>query len=179
MVKLDPKDEGTEQERKIAKIVGHESYGDDGRSNDVCILQLAEPLELNDKVGPFNMPKQGEDWGAGTFAVVSGWGTLSPGGSSPDTLRAVTVPIVDREVCVEAYGDSVHLDMICSGEEGKDSCQGDSGGPHICLGSDPNSTDDDVHCGVVSWGRSCAAAGYPGVYAETSQFVDWIAKNSA
>ena len=55
--------------------------------------------------------------------------------------------------------------MICAGEAGKDSCQGDSGGPMTCSGK---------HCGIVSWGYGCAAAGYPGVYAETSNFIDWI-----
>ena len=68
--------------------------------------------------------------------------------------------------------------MICSGEEGHDSCQGDSGGPHVCLG-DPDNEADDAHCGVVSWGRGCALKGYPGVYAKTSVFVDWIYKNIA
>jgi len=43
--------------------------------------------------------------------------------------------------------------------------QGDSGGPMTCGG---------VHCGVVSWGIGCGSPGYPGVYAETAQYVDWI-----
>ena len=68
--------------------------------------------------------------------------------------------------------------MICSGKEGKDSCQGDSGGPHVCLG-DESDPDDDAHCGIVSWGYGCALAGYPGVYAKTSKFVDWIEENKA
>lgn len=60
--------------------------------------------------------------------------------------------------------------MICAGEEGKDSCQGDSGGPMTCAGG--------VHCGIVSWGRGCALAGYPGVYTQTSYFADFITDNT-
>ena len=64
--------------------------------------------------------------------------------------------------------------MICAGEEGYDSCQGDSGGPMTC-GLD----DMDPLCGIVSWGRGCAEAGYPGVYAQVSTYVDWAAENAS
>ena len=42
---------------------------------------------------------------------------------------------------------------------GIDSCQGDSGGP-LFSGTGA----DAVQHGVVSWGRGCALAGYPGIY---------------
>ena len=37
----------------------------------------------------------------------------------------------------------------------------------------------DPLCGIVSWGRGCALAGYPGVYAQASTFVDWAETNSS
>ena len=68
--------------------------------------------------------------------------------------------------CRAAYGvENIKESMICAGEEGKDSCQGDSGGPLTC---------DGMHCGIASWGYGCGTAGYPGVYTETSYFVEWI-----
>merc|ERR1712156_334259 len=66
------------------------------------------------------------------------------------------------------YGQSdITYSMICAGldQGGKDSCQGDSGGPFMC---------GNELSGVVSWGYGCAEAGYPGVYTQTSYFVDWI-----
>ncbi|KAG8006577.1 Enteropeptidase, partial [Nibea albiflora] len=59
-----------------------------------------------------------------------------------------------------------HEHMICAGldEGGKDSCQGDSGGPMVS-----KSNSKWVQAGVVSFGRGCAEANFPGVYARVSQ----------
>ena len=84
----------------------------------------------------------------------------------------VTVPVVSDDHCRDSYGQSDITDsMICAGldQGGKDSCQGDSGGPFMC---------GNQLSGVVSWGYGCAEAGYPGVYTQTSYFIDWIMENA-
>ena len=94
------------------------------------------------------MPEQGQDWEAGSNARVSGWGTLSSGGSSPDTLQAVNVPVVSDADCTDAYGSDMDgPTMICAGEEGLDSCQGDSGGPMTC----GNNDDGEADCIGISY----------------------------
>ena len=55
--------------------------------------------------------------------------------------------------------------MICAGEDGKDSCQGDFGGPMI--------DSKGFMVGIVSWGRGCGEAGYPGVYTELPYFIQF------
>ena len=45
--------------------------------------------------------------------------------------------------------------------------KGDSGGPMVDIAS-------NTLVGVVSWGRGCADAQYPGVYAEVSSAIAWI-----
>jgi secreted trypsin-like serine protease len=62
--------------------------------------------------------------------------------------------------------------MICAGfeEGGRDSCQGDSGGPMFMK----NEEQKIEHVGIVSWGIGCARPDYPGVYTQTSHFVDWV-----
>lgn len=159
-------DSGKEQRRDVAEIISHEDFDYSTISNDVCLLRLAEPFELNDDVKAVALPEQGQLFESGS-AIVSGWGTLHSGDFSlPDLLHVVEVPIVTDEDCADAYGNDLIADqMICAGESGKDSCQGDSGGPMTCGG---------LHCGVVSWGIGCGSPGYPGVYAETAQYIDWI-----
>jgi trypsin len=163
-------DGGTQQVRNVKTITIHPDYDSRKIKNDICLLELDEPLTINENVAGASLPEQNQEWAAGSTATVSGWGTLSSGGSSPDNLHAVDVPVVSDDTCKGAYGeDAVFDSMICAGEKGKDSCQGDSGGPMTC---------DGLHCGIVSWGRGCADARYPGVYTQTSYFVDFITDNT-
>ena len=54
------------------------------------------------------------------------------GGSLPDRLKEVEVPLVGHLTCrIEYFPYSITDGMICAGETGKDSCQGDSGGPMV------------------------------------------------
>merc|ERR1719247_17460 len=167
-------DEGTEQTVKLSKIIQHEDYNGNTISNDVSLLKFATPLVFDDYVQGIALPEAGQE--ATGDCIVSGWGTTSEGGSSPDIMKKVAVPIVSDDECRDAYGASeIHDSMICAGvpEGGKDSCQGDSGGPLAC-----SDTGSPYLAGVVSWGYGCARPNYPGVYTEVSYFVDWILANA-
>ena len=112
-----------------------------------------------------------EEYDEGTVCTVSGWGTTSEGGSLASELMKVDVPVVSDDNCRDSYGQNDIADsMICAGlpQGGKDSCQGDSGGPFMC---------GNQLSGIVSWGYGCAEPGYPGVYTQTSYFVDWVNDN--
>jgi trypsin len=158
---------GNEQAVVIDRIAIHEDYSSSGTLNDIALLRGATSFSFNSNVAAVNLPSAFQAT-SGT-CTVTGWGTLSSGGSSPDQLQKVDVPVVSDADCRAAYGTTSIKDyMICAGEEGKDSCQGDSGGPLYCSG---------YLGGIVSWGRGCADARYPGVYTEVSYFIDWINAN--
>ncbi|CAF3603022.1 unnamed protein product, partial [Rotaria socialis] len=61
--------------------------------------------------------------------------------------------------------------QVCAGAHGggRDTCQGDSGGPLMY-----ESNGQWFLNGIVSYGRECALAGYPGVYARVSYYLPWI-----
>jgi len=157
----------------VKHVTMHENYDDWTLSNDICMLRLDSNADLSsDYIGAIAMPEAGEEYEEGTICTVTGWGTTSEGGSLANKLQKVEVPVVSDANCRSSYGDEEITDsMICAGlaEGGKDSCQGDSGGPFMC---------GDQLSGIVSWGYGCAEAGYPGVYTQTSYFIDWVTEHS-
>ena len=88
----------------------------------------------------------------------------------------MTVPVVSDTTCIEEYAYLMREDMLCAGEEGKDSCSGDSGGPLVCPLGDGGAP---LLAGVTSWGQGCGKPGKPGVYTEVAYFVQWIEETMA
>ncbi|KAI8437298.1 hypothetical protein MSG28_011670 [Choristoneura fumiferana] len=79
-----------------------------------------------------------------------------------------------NEYCAQAYSaykaQVIDGRVLCAGYKkgGSDACQGDSGGPLM-----------QPIIGVVSFGRKCAEAGFPGVYTRVTNFVPWIEQTIA
>lgn len=156
----------------ISRTVTHPKYDDQTLENDIALIRLNDvaPEHLTHLHLPtsFILSTGGQ---AGDVATASGWGRLSEGGSLPDQLQQVDVPIVSNDTCEAAYGLDIPASMVCAGTEvgGIDSCSGDSGGP---LTIDVGGVDYSI--GVVSWGAGCARPNAYGVYTRTSKFNTWI-----
>jgi hypothetical protein len=163
------------QVRTIANLYVAPGYdGDTSNGHDAALLQLSSPLDLSGSSASAVALSVDDAYASpGVDALVSGWGTLSSGGSSPVTLQSVEVPIVSNADAAAAYGSgSVTADQIGAGiigVGGVDACQGDSGGPLVV--SAPSGYQ---LAGVVSWGYGCADPDYPGMYSRVSSFVGWI-----
>lgn len=176
-------DSGLEQYQSVSRYLMHPNYNSNSFENDISLIYLSAPFDLTvPSAKAVNLPESYTvfDPPAGTIVTVSGWGTTSSGGSISDLLRSVDVPVVSDAECNTLYAgllnpDPIFASMLCAGDVtngGIDSCQGDSGGP-LFTGTGANA----VQHGIVSWGRGCAAASYPGVYTQVSYFLDWIAAN--
>ena len=152
----------------VKSIIVHPSYNATTYDFDIALLQLNQP-STQSVMRLYN----GASGLTGANATVIGWGSLSFGGSYPDALMQVDVPIVSNTVCnnEESYDGGVTDNMLCAGfpQGAKDACQGDSGGPLFVSFSD-----EFVQAGIVSWGNGCALASYYGVYARVSELTDFV-----
>ncbi|XP_055356412.1 trypsin alpha-3-like [Paramacrobiotus metropolitanus] len=160
---------------QVKRVASHALYNPNTYAHDIALLELVDPIVFTDLVQPIDLATVTPP--AGAELTVSGWGTTSSGGSSSQILQSVNVHVVSRAACNAAnsyYGQIVD-GMLCAAADGRDSCQGDSGGPLVC--SDASGVDTLV--GVVSWGRGCAFANYPGVYADVAYYGSWIQQNMA
>ncbi|XP_029804422.1 tryptase-like [Suricata suricatta] len=164
----------------VSRIVVHPRYYSTENGADIALLELEDPVNVSDHVRPIALPPASETFPVGTPCWVTGWGDVHSGRPLPPPfpLKQVKVPIVENSMCDAQYhlglitGDSVQIvreDMLCAGNNMKDSCQGDSGGPLVC-----KVRGTWLQAGVVSWGDGCAQDNRPGIYTRVTHYLDWI-----
>ncbi|XP_062551986.1 trypsin-1-like [Armigeres subalbatus] len=168
--------EGPEQRRLVERFTVHEGYGGSVSPDDIAVIRVDKPFELNDKVKPVKLPEQFEEFEGDV--TLSGWGSVSTSylPEYPDKLRKAVLPLVDYSSCHALWGfDSVLVQSnVCAGplDGSKSACSADSGGPLV-----KQSGNEVILVGVVSWGAvPCGAPYRPTVFAGVSWYVDWIEK---
>jgi secreted trypsin-like serine protease len=164
-------------EFQVARVIPHPEYDSAERKNDVALLRLVAPLniETSKTVRLATTDTENASSGVGACAAVAGWGQTVLRSSLPGHLQAVNVPIVSQQDCRAAYTPTYNIQAkahICAGyvPGGKDSCYGDSGGPLIVRAGPTGA----LLVGIVSFGEGCARPNQPGVYTRVSSYVDWI-----
>ncbi|XP_077303199.1 serine protease 33-like [Lithobates pipiens] len=161
----------------VSSIIVNRNYTSTGSPGDIALVRLATPVNYTEYIMPICLPSSITTFPCGTECWVTGWGTRYYGGSvvRNGILQQVMVPLIDRNTCQTYYNlgssNQIQYDQICAGyKDGqKDSCQGDSGGPLVCKVQGVW-----YQVGVVSWGKGCAEANYPGVYTLVTAYQDWI-----
>ncbi len=165
------------QSVSVSAIMKFPNFASATSGKDVALLRLSGPLDLSGPNAQRIRVVTEADVGSnladpGVVAMVTGWGRLAFGGSSPDRLQSVDVPIVSNAVAESLYGFAIGDDQLAAGDVisgGIDACQDDSGGPLVV----PDGG-EMILAGVVSWGIGCGDADHPGMYARVSEFEDWI-----
>ncbi|XP_022233095.2 trypsin alpha-3 [Drosophila obscura] len=151
---------------QVAAFRVHEEYSASSKMNDIGVIRLRTKLTLSSTIKTIELATSAPVHGAA--ASISGWGSTSFSGSSSSQLLYIDTRIVGRSECGSStygYGGLIRETMICAAAANKDACQGDSGGPLVSGGQ---------LVGVVSWGRECALANYPGVFADVAALREWL-----
>ncbi|KAG7175673.1 Proclotting enzyme-like 12 [Homarus americanus] len=143
--------------RNVSTIIIHGQYSSSTMINDIALLKLSTPLQVNATVMPVCLPPRRRKY-SWKNATVTGWGTTSYGGSISDVLREVNVT-----ECHHA-GNDVCWDQ----RQGRLSRR--LWGPLVL--TDRRGNYDQI--GVVSWGYGCGYASFPGVYTRVNSYLRWI-----
>jgi secreted trypsin-like serine protease len=157
---------------EIAAVTSHDAYDPETNDSDISVIQLKVPSEQT----TVQLLDNDEATAAGEESTVIGWGHTEQGGPGSEKLRKVTIPFVDWNTCNTNYENALTDNMLCAGEEGKDSCQGDSGGGLLVYEAAQGDGGSGSYrvAGVVSFGIGCAQAKYPGVYTKVTNYRDWV-----
>jgi len=161
----------------VSEVIVHPSWDANRFRNDIALLKLAAPINLDGTRRPIWVPVglDAAQWpAAGTPASISGWGATVFDGPASDVLRGAALQILGGPGDIECgrYGGDFDVAVeICAGlpDASVDTCQGDSGSPLVVdVGGVP------ILAGLTSVGFECARIGFPGIYTRVSSFVPWL-----
>lgn len=167
-----------------SQVKGHTGYNKQTMANDIALLRIPSSCQggkrfaYSHTIRAICLPSASENFNnPREFAMVSGWGTTSSGGSTASVLLKTVVKLHDLKQCEQLLRRPLAQGSLCGSGlkkngRGTDSCQGDSGGP-LALKTSKGWT----LAGVVSWGYGCADRGKPGVYTHVPQFISWLQQN--
>ncbi|XP_062563096.1 phenoloxidase-activating factor 2-like isoform X1 [Armigeres subalbatus] len=166
------------QEINIRKIILHEYYHNQKYHNDLALLIMEKPANLNVHINPICLPNANDNFDE-QRCMVSGWGkeNFNPNGKYSEVLKKIELPIIPRPQCKEMFRATrlgpffrLHNSFMCAGgDPDVDTCKGDGGSPLAC-----KLDDHFVQAGIVAWGLGCGGARIPGAYVKVSNFVNWI-----
>ncbi|OQV21707.1 putative Serine proteinase stubble [Hypsibius exemplaris] len=163
---------------RVKRIIRHPMFDLTTLLNDVAILQLSQPVTFAPNIMPACIASQ--EYPYNTPTTILGWGKEEENNTVydlPDSLQAVTVPIINKAECARYFAGQGLVDLIgqqhiCAGsdEGGRDACQGDSGGPMLL--ENPDGRFELL--GIISWGFGCGEPHVPGVYTNIFNYRRWI-----
>lgn len=110
----------------VDQVKSHSNYSRSSVDYDFAVLKLQVKLEFSDNVQPVKLIDVDDIIENGQMSMVTGWGKTQNSSESADLLRAVDVPIVSQEICIDAYSQTtmkITPRMICAGlygDGGKD-----------------------------------------------------------
>ena len=173
------------QDRFVDQMIIHPAFHGGSLRNDYALLILDSPFVLAPNVDTVCLPTYKEDFLVSN-CFATGWGKdkFGESGRFQNILKQVTLDLVPHSHCEVALqqtrlGEYFQLDpsFTCAGgRRNIDTCKGDGGSPLVCAKPDVNGVVTYYQVGIVAWGIGCGEDGVPGVYADVTGAVQWIAQ---
>ena len=167
-----PFDRNQGEEYRVSEVIVHESFNRQTLSNDIALLRLSVPIDVQNAEPIKLVTDADKEEGAtdpGVISWVTGWGLtkVSPE-VFPVNLQKVQMPIVSNAQASIVWGVIPSNILMAGYRDGnKDACNGDSGGPMVVQVSGEYRL-----AGITSWGsENCNT--YSG-FTEVSAFGTWI-----
>uniref|UniRef100_A0A3B3Q9P0 trypsin n=1 Tax=Paramormyrops kingsleyae TaxID=1676925 RepID=A0A3B3Q9P0_9TELE len=154
-----------EKKFKIVKSVIHPKYNNAIKGYDIALVRLDRPVRV---LGVGRYPYLGDSKdNYDDPCYVAGWGQITENGKFAflAAIFSIQPNLFIFKICI--YQTRLANDADSSG---------DSGGPLMCISKDGS---DEIWklAGIVSYGRGCGRAAFPGVYTRVSSYRDFISNN--
>uniref|UniRef100_A0A182VMR9 CLIP domain-containing serine protease n=1 Tax=Anopheles merus TaxID=30066 RepID=A0A182VMR9_ANOME len=157
----------------VVQVILHEAYT--GRRNDIALLKLAQPAQLNDWVSPICLPESPVLNETAKYGAA-GWNQNTCADPSSRYKQLSSYDALSQKAC-ERYVPSVagtSYGFVCVAV-GEEQPLGDAGGGLTAVRT-IDTAGRSVHelVGVLSSLSSCANFQGVSVYTRVAQYVDWI-----
>merc|ERR1712012_1341787 len=121
--------DGITVEKRVQRVIRHKGFSSSTLWNDVAILTMEDDVQFTTNIQPICLARGSNSY-VDRRVTVSGWGTLSEGGSQPNNLMKVDVKVWTNQRCKSSYGSSapggITSHMLCASDNvnglPRDSC---------------------------------------------------------
>lgn len=148
----------------------HKGFTGEEGSDDIALLHVSPPLQLNGKVRPIALPYVNEEF-TGEESAIYGWGLDDPEGTAyVKDLRVARSKILTTEQCKDDVTSEAPLShkQVCVHVT---ACYGDGGSPLVVEREEGISE----LAGITSWGYlPCGYNARPTFFTAVSQYIEWI-----
>ncbi|XP_039648438.1 hepatocyte growth factor a isoform X1 [Perca fluviatilis] len=137
--------------------------------SNLVMLKLEDPAPVSEGASTIHLPVKECHITEGTNCTMYGWGETKNTGYD-DALNALTMPMVNNDMCSQIKGDAGESRICAGGKRGEGVCDKDNGGPLVC-----QEHERKVIIGVSIQRTKCASS-QPALFVNVAFYSEWIYK---
>nr|AHY81259.1 trypsin precursor [Lygus lineolaris] len=162
---------------EVKRIQQHPDYRKVTHFNDISIVTVASPININKIFGRVCLPPPGSVVTGHTVTVI-GYGRERFEGSMITRPKKLDTTVIPLDKCRKAWATECPIfpTQLCIHSDGESGCKGDSGGPVLGW---VEKTNEFTLLGLVSYGLRECTDEKPSVHTRVAAFLPWIVKQIA